>query len=93
MKASLLLNERRVLSANSFAEAVVWVVPKPVKGSRHEFKYSLSYVVNGVCVVRYDNETGKGDHRHVNDREAPYLFISVDRLLEDFWNDVKRWSR
>jgi hypothetical protein len=41
-------------------------------------------------VVRYDNETGKGDHRHVGDREEPYRFVSVERLVEDFLGDVAR---
>lgn len=27
-------------------------------------KYSLARVADGACVLRYDNEAGKGDHRH-----------------------------
>jgi len=38
-------------------------------------------VVNGLCVLRYDNESGKGDHRHFRGRESRYNFESVDKLL------------
>jgi hypothetical protein len=42
--------------------------------------------------VRYDNERGKGDHRHVNDVEEPYSFASINQLLDDFQRDVETWS-
>jgi len=40
--------------------------------------------------VRYDNEAGKGDHRHVGKRERPYKFTSLEKLQADFWADVAR---
>jgi hypothetical protein len=89
--AALLLRERHQLAENAFVEMRVWRVPKAVRGSAHRLKYSLACVVNGACVVRYDNEAGKGDHRHIGDREEPYRFASVDRLLFDFWKDVDQW--
>ncbi len=91
MKAELLMRERRVLEAG-FIEVVVWKLPEPLSGSAHGLKYRLAYVVQGLCVLRYDNEAGKGDHRHVGDHEAPYAFVSVDRLLDDFLNDVAAWK-
>ena len=39
-------------------------------------------------MIGYDNERGKGDHRHWRDIETPCLFVSMQRLLEDFMNDV-----
>jgi hypothetical protein len=36
-----------------------------------------------------DNERGKGDHRHRDDMETPYRFISLDKLLADFEADVE----
>jgi hypothetical protein len=39
--------------------------------------------------VRYDNERGKGDHRHVEGRELSYEFSSVERLLDDFESDMR----
>lgn len=93
MKATELLRSRVALSADAFAELVLWRVPKPVPGSTHEFKYRLAYVVNGTCVVRFDNESGKGDHRHFNARERPYTFETPDKLIADFQSDVTRWNR
>ena len=88
MKAGLLLRERHQIADECFVELKVWHVPRPVRGSAHRYKYSLAYVVRGVCVVRYDNEAGKGDHRHVGGRETAYRFSTIDRLLDDFWSDV-----
>jgi hypothetical protein len=48
-------------------------------------------VVNGICVLRYDNEAGKGDHRHIGGVETPYGYFSIDQLLADFWRDVRGW--
>ena len=64
MKATLIAGRRVVYSPKSFAELVLWQVPKRDAGSEHDFKYRLAYVVDEVCVVRYDDEIGKGDHRH-----------------------------
>ena len=38
-------------------------------------------VVDGVCVLRYDNETGKGDRRHIKGAETSYAFTNCERLL------------
>jgi hypothetical protein len=64
-----------------------------VAGSTHQFKYRLAYVVDGVCVVRYDNEVGKGDHRHVGDKKSAYRFQTPDKLIADFQRDIARWNR
>ena len=91
MKAKLLLSERHILSENAFVEMVVWLLPSPLSGSRHSLKYRLALVVDGSCVLRYDNEAGKGDHRHIREKETPYVFISPEELIDDFWNDVDNW--
>jgi hypothetical protein len=90
MRAERLLDERHVLSETAFAELVVWRVPAPVRGSAHRFRYRLALVVEGHCVLRYDNEPGKGDHRHVGEKEGAYEFSTSEQLLADFWTDVKR---
>lgn len=90
MKARLLVDRRLVLAENAFAELVVWEVPEPVNASTHHFKYRLALVVEGTCVLRYDNEAGKGDHLHRSDTEAPYRFIDVNHLIEDFMAQVRR---
>ena len=70
---------------------VLWSVPLPVDGSEHGYKYWLAFVVRGECVLRYDNELGKGDHRHSGGREDPYGFVDVEKLVADFLGDVKGW--
>ena len=92
MKATLIARRRIVYSPNSFAELVLWQVPKRVEGSEHDFKYRLVYVVEEVCVVRYDNEIGKGDHRHFGVVESNYKFASPDKLIIDFQKDIARWN-
>ena len=93
MKAIELVHTRIAFSETAFAEFVLWQVPKPVAGSAHGFKYRLAYVVGGVCVVRYDNEVGKGDHRHFNGRESTYDFKTPEKLIADFQRDIARWNR
>ena len=91
MKALSLLDERHQLTPKSFAEIRIWQVPEPVGGSKHDLKYSLAFVVSGVCVLRYDNEGGKRAHRHMSGVETPYAFMSPRELLTVFWNDVDQW--
>jgi len=93
MQAALLVRTRVVYSEASFAELVLWQVPAPVAGSTHHYKYRLAYVVEGVCMVRYDNETGKGDHRHFGERESKYSFSTPEALLAAFERDIARWNR
>jgi len=92
MKAPQLLRTRVVYAENAFAELVLWQLPKPLKGSVHNYKYRLAYVVDGKCVLRYDNETGKGDHRHYVGRESKYAFSTPEKLIADFQRDIKRWN-
>ncbi|HEB85809.1 MAG TPA: hypothetical protein ENI68_02180 [Gammaproteobacteria bacterium] len=88
MKAEQLLRQRLVLSEDAFAEMVVWRVPSHLQGSEHAFKYRLAYVVDGQCLLRFDNEPGKGDHYHLGDKELAYKFESLEKLLDDFWKQV-----
>lgn len=90
-KAQELIRRRVDVAENAFADIVVWHVPQPVPASHHPFKYRLAFVVDGTCVVRYDNEAGKGDHRHIEGEEQPYVFSSPRQLVADFFNEVTRW--
>jgi len=92
MKATELLRQRIIYGENRFAELILWRLPQPLAGSRHPFKYRLAYVVTGVCVLRYDNETGKGDHRHWGGKEYHYRFSTPEKLLADFQRDIERWN-
>ena len=64
-------------------------MPSPVPPSTHRYKYSLYYGYPGERVVGYDNERGKGDHKHLEGEELPYVFVSIERLLDDFAADVE----
>jgi hypothetical protein len=68
---------------------LLWRVPSPVPPSTHGLKYSLFYGYPGIRMVGYDNERGKGDHRHFQGQETDYAFSSVERLIADFWSDVR----
>ena len=92
MKAVELVRTRIVYSPTSFAELVLWQLPRSVPVSEHRFKYRLVYVVNGECVLRYDNESGKGDHRHFGGKERTYVFTSPEKLIADFDRDIARWN-
>ena len=72
-------------------EVVIWHLSEPLPGSTHPYKYRLYYGnADGSCIVRYDNERGKGDHRHVADSEESYTFSTLRKLIEDFETDVER---
>lgn len=92
MEAVLLARAKEIRDDGSIVEIVVWELPEPLPPSQHRYKYRLYFGVAGVCRVRYDNERGKGDHRHVGDREEDYLFTSVEQLLADVQSDVERWE-
>jgi hypothetical protein len=92
MKATLLVRNRIIYSETSFAELVLWRMTTPVEGSAHLFKYRLAYIVDGISIVRYDNERKKGDHRHFGEKEDAYTFVSSEQLIADFQKDIERWN-
>jgi hypothetical protein len=89
MKAHALVRRKEVRADGSIVEVVVWQVAEPLAPCEHHYKYRLAYVENGRCVVRYDNELGKGDHRHIDGVENEYRFLSLAQLLADFRDDVE----
>ena len=70
-------------------EMVIWQLPEPTAERPHGLKYRLVYAVDDVRVVGYNNETGKGDHKHFAGRELPCRFADVDTLVADFYADVR----
>lgn len=92
-KAELIFRERIVYDDVTLADMVAWRVPEPVPPATHRFKYRLAYVVAGERVLGYDNERGKGDHRHFKGRETSYEFVSMEQLIADFVADVERERR
>lgn len=89
-KAVLVHKDKYELPTGEIIEIVVWFVPSPVPPSEHDFKYRLVLIRNGVRVVGYDNERGKGDHRHLHGVETPYRFDSVEQLFADFEADIAK---
>lgn len=90
MQAKRVFYDRAEFPDGAIVEMTIWDVPKPVAGSLHRFKYSLFYGYPGRRIVGYDNERGKGDHRHLGDKEESYRFSSVETLMADFLADVRR---
>ena len=84
MAAQLITAIKNINPDSSILQIVIWKVPKPVPPTEHGYKYRAVYVVDGVRIVGFDNERGKGDHCHIDGKELPYAFIGVDQLLEDF---------
>lgn len=87
--AQLLLKTRSTYEGG-IVEMVVWQVPQPVPPSEHPFKYRLVFIREGQRVVGYDNERGKGDHKHLAGREVTYKFVDIKTLMADFFRDVEK---
>lgn len=91
MKATLLVRRRERQRSGTFTEIVIWQLPRRLPGSEHRYKYRLALVDREECVLRYDNESGKGDHRHWGAEEAAYRFTTIEQLLEDFDADTRKF--
>jgi hypothetical protein len=90
-RLAILLQNRRLDLANGIIIQIkIWHLPHPSDERPHGLKYSLFYGRKGERIIGYDNEAGKGDHRHYRDREEPYLFTTMEKLVADFWDDVKK---
>ncbi len=86
----LIYRDKAVLLDGAIVEMIIWRLPAPEPERPHGLKYSLFYGRAGERIVGYDNETGKGDHRHYRDREEPYAFSDVQTLVADFLADLRR---
>ncbi len=91
MDAELIADDEYPVGDTAVAYVVIWKLPRSLPGSMHRYKYRLALVDGRTNVLRYDNEAGKGDHRHIGRREFPYRFVDVDELRMDFWKDVEQW--
>ena len=87
MKATLLIRQRERQRPGTFTEIVICRLP----GSDHRYKYRMALIDQEVCVLRYDNESGRGDHRHRGAVETASQFSTIEQLLEDFDADVRRY--
>jgi hypothetical protein len=89
MKAAPVFRLKYELDDGAIVEMVIWLLPRTLPGSEHPFKYRLYYGKGGRRLVGYDNEQGKGDHRHIGRREYVYRFVSPDQVISDFLTDVE----
>jgi Family of unknown function (DUF6516) len=90
MKAARLFHDKTSLPDGSTIEMSIWQLPSANPERPHGLKYSLYYGFAGKRIVGYDNERGKGDHKHVEGRETRYRFVSAEKLVADFLADVER---
>lgn len=91
-KACLVVRDKWIDSSGNLFELVIWQVPRPVPPAKHHYKYRLVYVRDGKRVIGFDNERGKGDHMHRGDFQIPYNFHSIEKLVNDFLQEVEQWE-
>ncbi len=89
-RATLFYRDKGVLPDGGIVEITIWRLPKSDSERPHGLKYSLYYGKGGKRLIGYDNERGKGDHRHIMDREEAYAFVSEEKLIADFMTDVRK---
>jgi hypothetical protein len=92
-KAVLEIFVKELLLDGSIIQMKIWLLPNPDPERPHGYKYSLFYGRPGHRIVGYDNERGKGDHRHLGNCEEAYNFTSMGTLISDFRADVRRARR
>jgi hypothetical protein len=88
-KAFLEVHFKQAFADGSILEMTVWRLPATDIERPHGLKYSLFYGRNGKRIVAYDNERGKGDHRHLGPIEQAYAFSTLEQLISDFQDDVR----
>jgi hypothetical protein len=88
-KAELIVSARNEYVDGTLLAIRVWLVSSPVPPASHRFKYSFYYGRKGARLVLFDNERGKGDHKHIREVETPYVFESVEKLTADFMEAVR----
>ena len=90
-KAALHHHSKLTYPDGAIREMILWQLPTRTPDRPHGLKYRLYYgLADGACLVRYDNESGKCDHRHYRGRERPYRFLGVEVLVQDFLADIAK---
>lgn len=92
MKATLEHHIKHDDNNGYIVEIKIWRV-SVTEHTPHGFKYSFVYIVNGERVVGYDNERGKGDHKHIEGAEQPYCYNGIPALFNDFKSDMEAVRR
>ena len=90
MRATRLFHDKTSLPDGSMVEMSIWRVPAVDSERPHGLKHSLFFGRDGRRIVAYDNERGKGNHKHIEGRESRCRFVSMEQLVADFLMDVER---
>lgn len=91
MKAELIYQEKYIYADGAVREMVLWQLPEKTSDRPHGLKYRLYYgLKDGTCLVRYDNESGKGDHKHTLGREQIFQFKDVETLVSDSLEEIEK---
>jgi hypothetical protein len=94
MAARLLYREKYIYSDGAIREMILLQLPSETPDRAHGLKYRLYYgLADGTCLVRFDNESGKGDHKHVGGQEKSYRFTDVETLVADFIVEIEKARR
>ena len=93
MGARLILRQKDTFPDGTIREMIIWELPEPVPGSAHRYKYRFFFGLPGRRLIGYDNERGKGDHRHIGASEQAYRFTDPKGLVRDFYRDIARWRQ
>jgi len=93
MKAEILYRHKKYFDDGAIIEVVIWRLPQPIPGSSHPFKYRLFYGYVGKRLIGYDNERGKGDHRHHENEEFSFEFNTPEALIDIFLDEVSKLRR
>jgi hypothetical protein len=77
MKARKVMDDKLVLADGRLIQRLVWQLPEATAERPHGLKYRLYCGREGRCIVRYDNETGKGDHVHYGEDDERHPLLNL----------------
>lgn len=90
MQALRIFYDKAILADGAIVEMTIWQLPRVTTERPQGLKYNLFYGRKGKRFGGYDNERGKGHHKHVHDMETRYRFINGEMMVADFLADVER---
>jgi hypothetical protein len=94
MAARLRYQEKYIYSDGAIRKMDLWQLPRKTSDRPHGLKYRLYYGLgDGTCLVRFNNESGKGDHKHVGGQEESYRYIDVETFVADFLAEIEKARR
>ena len=87
-KLTLIHSETKMIA---ISELKVWEVDD-LYSCPEGIKYSLFCIdrITGKIIIGLDNHKPKGPHKHINGKEELYSFSNYEKLVNDFWIEVKR---